>query len=204
MLQSNNGSSAKNELLSVMQFHGKQIAFEEIDGKIMVNATQMAKPFGKQPIDWLKYDQAKDLLNAMTKPTNISLTDLKVVRRGGKNPGTYFHEDVALLFAQWLSPEFYIACNNKLKELLTTQALNIPKRHGVTPIIHDGKLWYCYMDAMRALGGSTRSSASKRKTRHPEHFNKIFGRNFVTGLYLDILKSYYDWKNGINQLKLSI
>lgn len=204
MLHSKKGSSAKSELLSVMEFHGSNIAFEEIDGKMMVNATQMAKPFGQRPKEWLRTQQAKDLIQTVAKRQICPLNDLQVVKHGGENRGTFFQEDVALFFAQWLSPDFYLACNYKLKELLKTQALSIPKRHGVAPIIHDGKLWYCYMDAMRAFGGSTRSSASKRKTRHPEHFNKIFGRNFVTGLYLDILKSYYDWKNGINQLKLSI
>lgn len=30
------------------------------------------------------------------------------------------HEDLALIFAQWLSPQFYLWCNDHIKELLTT------------------------------------------------------------------------------------
>jgi hypothetical protein len=42
------------------------------------------------------------------------------VKQGGnaKYQGTWMHEDVALIFAQWLSPEFYLWCNDRVKELL--------------------------------------------------------------------------------------
>lgn len=198
------GSSAKSEQVSVLQYHGKNIAFEEFNGKMMVNATQMAKPFGKTPKDWLRTQQAKDLLNVVSVRQMCLTDELQIVKRGGVNQGTFFQEDVALFFAQWLNPDFYLACNYKLKELLATQALNIPKRHGVAPIVHEGKLWYCYMDCMRSLGGSTKASASRRKSKHPEQFKKVFGRNLVTGHYFDLMKSYYDWKNGANQLTLSL
>ncbi|TYB74571.1 MULTISPECIES: KilA-N domain-containing protein [Bizionia] len=191
-------------LTAVMQFHGKNIAFQEVEGKMMVNATQMAKPFSKRTRDWLVTQQAKDLLTAMTETRNLASDDLQVVKRGGSNQGTWFHEDVALLFAQWLSPEFYLACNTKLKELVTTQALSLPTKHQVAPIVHEGKLYYPYMAVMHALGGSTRSSASKRKRKNPEHFIKVFGRNFITGHYFDLLKGYYDYKKLSNQLSLAL
>ena len=48
------------------------------------------------------------------------MTDLvKITNGGSKGNGTWMHEDVALVFAQWLSPEFYLWCNNRIKELLT-------------------------------------------------------------------------------------
>lgn len=191
-------------LTAVMQFHGKNIAFQEIEGKMMVNATQMAKPFGKRAIDWLVTQQAKDLIETISKVRILTLDDLQVVKRGGSNPGTWFHEDVALLFAQWLSPEFYLACNTKLKELVTMQALSLPEKHGVLPIVHKGKPIYPYMEVMRALGGSVKSSATSRKRKNPEHFIKVFGRNFITAVYFDILKGYYDYKKMSNQLSLSL
>ena len=49
----NKMNATKTTLVEVMEFHGSQIAFEEINGKMMINATQMAKPFGKTPKDWL-------------------------------------------------------------------------------------------------------------------------------------------------------
>lgn len=94
----------------------------------MVNATEMAKPFRKQPIDWLKTNQSKDYIETFSKLKFISLTDLVQVTKGGNNPGTWMHEDVALEFARWLSPSFAIWCNDRIKELLRT---------GVTTISND-------------------------------------------------------------------
>lgn len=194
MTQKKNESQATG--LQVLQYHNENISFKTINGNVMANATQMAKAFGKQPIDWLKTQQSKDLLKAISKVRKISLADLQRVVKGGTpgENGTWFHEDVALLFAQWLSPEFYVACNMKLKELLTKQALLMPLKHGVNPVLVDGKLLYSYKEAMRVFGGSIRSSASRRKKKHPEHFIVAFGRNFVTESYLSLLNSFYAYR----------
>jgi len=189
-----------------MNYHGSNIAFEEIEGKMMVNATQMAKPFGKQPIEWLRFQQAQDLINALTKVGNHSLADLKIVKRGGNNPGTWFQEDVALFFAQWLSPEFYLACNSKLKELLTQQVLisAAPLKYEIEGLVHEGKAYFPYTAACQKLGGIKYPKATTRKAKHPAQFVKLYGRNFVTGEYLTLLKGYYDYKNMSNQLSLSL
>lgn len=83
----------------------------------MVNATQMAEKFGKNPKDWLRTKQSKELINRLSAVRQISLTGLVSVNQGGTNQGTWMHEDVALMFAQWLSPDFYIWCNDRIKEL---------------------------------------------------------------------------------------
>ena len=84
----------------------------------MVNATQMAKPFGKEPKFWLMNQSTTDYLNELSKVRNLTLTDLVQVTKGGNNPGTWMHEDVAMEFARWLSPAFAIWCNDRIKELL--------------------------------------------------------------------------------------
>lgn len=196
---------SNESLLAVMDYKQNKVSFEEIDGKMMINATQMAKPFGQKPNFWLKTQQANDLLKAMSVVKKINTADLVVVRQGG-NPqlqGTWFQEDVALLFAQWLSPEFYIACNDKLKELLTQKTLQVPSRHGVPGTVIKGLVMYAYATAMKVFGNPN-TGAWRRKQKHPDHFKKEFGRNFVTPQYLDAMKSYYDWKNSTNQLKLSL
>lgn len=191
-------------LVEVMEFHGNQIAFEEINGKMMVNATQMAKPFGKRAVDWLNTQQAKDLFTTVSEVRKITSTDLQIVKKGGHNQGTWFQKDIALFFAQWLSPEFYLACNMKLEELLTKQSLLLPAKNGVTPIIHEQQFLYSYNDSLISMNASIKSSASKRKSRHPQHFFKIYGRNFITAQYFDLMKGYYDYKNATNQLALSL
>lgn len=85
----------------------------------MVNATEMAKPFGKRCNDFLSTKQTKKLINSLSDKTGISATGLVVVNQGGNNQGTWMHEDLALIFAQWLSPDFYLWCNDRIKELLT-------------------------------------------------------------------------------------
>lgn len=199
-------NATKTTLVEVMEFHGSQIAFEEINGKMMINATQMAKPFGrsKRTKNWIRTQQAKELLNVVAVAHKCATTDLQVVRQGGKNQGTFFQEDVALFFAQWLSPEFYLACNYKLKELLTKKVLYLEPKHGVYPIIENGQFIYPYTDVLRALGGSTKSSASKRKAKFPQHFIVKFGRNFITDAYFDLLKNYYSYRNSSIQLRLSL
>ena len=85
----------------------------------MVNATQMAKTFGKSARGWLRNQQTEEFINELATLRNCNPTDLVVISNGGTNPGTWFHEDVALEFARWLSPKFAIWCNDKIKELLT-------------------------------------------------------------------------------------
>lgn len=111
----------------IFQYNGSPITFQKGDS-VMVNATEMAEYFGKRPVDWLKYNQSQEFLSELSKVRNITLADLVQVTKGGNNPGTWMHEDVAMEFARWLSPAFAIWCNDRIKELLRT---------GVTTISND-------------------------------------------------------------------
>lgn len=93
----------------------------------MVNATQMAKPFGKSPKDFLKTEQSKCFIGTLSEVRKILSSDLVKVTYGN-NGGTWMHEDVALEFARWLSPAFAIWCNDRIKELLLTGKASIPSR----------------------------------------------------------------------------
>lgn len=101
----------------VFDYNGSPVTFQ-IGDATMVNATEMAKPFGKQPVFWLNNQYTKGFLEEMSKLRNLSLADLVIVTKGGNAPGTWFHEDVALEFARWLSPAFAIWCNDRIKELM--------------------------------------------------------------------------------------
>lgn len=108
-----------NETTSIVQYtyEGAPISFSHGEG-VMVNATQMAKPFGKKAVDFLKLQQTKEFLQVLSEVKKITSTDLVQVTHGN-NGGTWIHEDVALEFARWLSPKFAIWCNDRIKELLT-------------------------------------------------------------------------------------
>lgn len=103
-----------NSQSQIFQYNGSPISFQK-GSSVMVNATEMAKPFGKRPAKWLELPSTKEFL--MTLQT-IRKSDSFIRTVEGKKGGTWMHEDVALEFARWLSPAFAIWCNDRIKELL--------------------------------------------------------------------------------------
>ena len=116
-----------NELLKYT-YEGSEVTFSNGDN-VMVNATQMAKAFGKTCKDWLRTEQAQRMIEAISSRQKCHLTDLVIVINGGEanEHGTWMHEDVALVFAQWLSPDFYVWCNDRIKELIKNGVSDIRK-----------------------------------------------------------------------------
>ena len=118
-------------------FEGNNITFK-VGEVVMVNATEMAKPFAKRATHWLNNQQTKDFVSALSGVRNLTPSDLVKVTNGD-NGGTWMHEDVAIEFARWLSPSFAIWCNDRIKELLTV---------GVTTVSNDDEV---ILNAMRIL-----------------------------------------------------
>ncbi len=121
--------------IQVFNYENTPISFNKSNG-VMVNATQMAKVFGKRVNHWLDTQSTYDFIHALaeskglipeagkTASLNINVlasnfpTLIKVVKGGLGQQGTWMHEDVAMEFARWLSPKFAIWCNDRIKELL--------------------------------------------------------------------------------------
>lgn len=106
----------------VFIYKGFEITFQTDDGSVMVNATEMAKPFNKRPIDWLNLTSSQNYIQALREVRYPNITPaesaglIETVRGNysdGSQQGTWMHEDVALEFARWLSPEFAIWCNDR-------------------------------------------------------------------------------------------
>lgn len=106
----------------VYSYKGSEISFMSGENT-MINATEMAKVFGKRPNDYLSLPSTNQLISAITRKSGIAENQLVITERGGLNPGTWMHEDIALDFAQWLSVDFRLWCNDRIKELL---------KHGIT------------------------------------------------------------------------
>lgn len=105
---------------TLFNYNNTAITFSDQQGQnVMVNATQMAKAFGKRPIDFLRLPSTKEFINELTDVRKSHFDDLVRTNKGGdvKLQGTWMHEDVALEFARWLSPKFAIWCNDRIKEL---------------------------------------------------------------------------------------
>ena len=107
-----------NEVIKY-DYNGTEITFQH-GANVMVNATEMAKPFGKTTKDWLRTQQTQAFIKELSVVRKCLTADLVVVKQGGNDiQGTWMHEDVAMEFARWLSPKFAIWCNDRIKELLT-------------------------------------------------------------------------------------
>lgn len=117
----------KSNEMAVYEYNGNPISFDKIEKGYMINATQMAKPFGKKTVEWLSNKQTKELISSLSAKVGIPTLKLVVVQKGGNQPGTWLYEDLAIVFAQWLSPEFYLWCNDRIKELLLTGSTTILK-----------------------------------------------------------------------------
>lgn len=103
----------------IFQYNGNNITFNLGNSDVMLNATQMAKNFNKMPADWFRLKSSKNFIDALSTVKHIPITELiQVIQGGNSKQGTWMHEDVAMEFARWLSPEFSIWCNDRIKELM--------------------------------------------------------------------------------------
>lgn len=102
-------------LSQILRYNDNPITFRIIGGELMVDATRMAKPFGKRPSLWLRLPVTRKFIRIIQREKKHPI----VTSKGGRNNGgTYIHEDLAIEFARWLSPAYAVWCNNRVKELL--------------------------------------------------------------------------------------
>jgi len=106
-------------LTKLFDYEGNKVTFKNENGVAYVNATQMAKKFGKTAKDWLRTSQSEEFINSLSAIRHISPLELVKVVKGGNAAGTWMQEDIAIEFSRWLSPAFAIWCNDRIKELLT-------------------------------------------------------------------------------------
>lgn len=113
--------------LQVFSYKGSNVTFSNENG-MWVNATEMAKPFGKEAKHWLVNQTTKEFVEELANVRNLTFDDLVQVKQGSPDNGggTWFHEDVAIEFARWLSPLFAIWCNDRIKEILTGTMAKYP------------------------------------------------------------------------------
>jgi len=80
---------------------------------VMVNATEMAKLFGKRTDVFLKTDNVKAFIEIANRPPNGG----RLIENRGRN-GVYFERKLSLKFAAWLDPEFEFWVFDKIDEIL--------------------------------------------------------------------------------------
>ena len=70
--------------LSIYAYEGSNVTFSNGEN-VMVNATQMAKAFGKRPIDWLNLPSTKEFLDELTEVRKSNFVEYQAVitKKGG-------------------------------------------------------------------------------------------------------------------------
>jgi len=119
-------STETNTMTGLQEFsyNGNPITFQTRDGEIMLNHSEMANPFGKQPADFLRLDQTKKFIEILEKQSSIGKPIVNILN-GGNSPGTWGTKKLALKFAAWLNPHFELWVYDRIDELM---------RHGATAI----------------------------------------------------------------------
>lgn len=102
----------------IYNYNGTDITFLSGNGDVMVNATQLAKPYGRRPNDYLSLPSTHQLVNAITRKYGIDENQLVRTIQGGNNPGTWMHRLIVLDFCQWLDIDLKLWCTEKLDELM--------------------------------------------------------------------------------------
>lgn len=92
-----------------------------------LNATQIAKHFGKQPRDYLKTQPTQEYISALAENLSIKskiLIDknqLVITKKGSSfnGGGTWLHPKLAVDFARWLDPKFAVWCDEQIEKILS-------------------------------------------------------------------------------------
>lgn len=93
-------------------FEGRLYSFNT-DG--WFNATEAAKRFGKEPAQWLRLPGTVSYLEAFKRKYG-EITYLRA--RRGVGGGTWLHPKLAVRFAQWLSDDFAVWCDEQIDSII--------------------------------------------------------------------------------------
>jgi len=104
----------------IMVYEWQQYPIEfRMDG--YVNATEMARPFGKLPNDFSRLPKVQEYIDALESITGLSRNTLVISTPGnGPHSGSWFHPKLAIRFAQWLDQRFAVWVDSRIEQLLTT------------------------------------------------------------------------------------
>lgn len=203
-------------MIEILNIGGNEVAVERIDEKnFRVNLTQLAKPYGKKLNDWLRLKATQEYLQYRQKKCygNSRITfdptygGQIIVRKGNSSmyeQGTWCTDyHIALDCIAWLDPKRKDVVYDVFIAFMYGQLIPEGNRPiaGVYPILYMNRVFYPYLEILKALGYSTRSgSVAKRKRNYPACIIKLFGRNFITEDLIEQLE--YDKRQEARRLEL--
>jgi len=75
----------------------------------------------RHPSLWVRSDEVEAFVQAVAKKFKYTKSYV-LVPKAGRNGGTWAHWQIALAYAQWLSPELHMACNEVFKQFMEADA----------------------------------------------------------------------------------
>lgn len=107
--------------LQTFTYNNQQIDFDVQTKNVMINATEMAKIFGKRVDHFIRSDHAKAFMSVLEfTPYGVNsapLTKQEMLQAKGQS-GTWMHRILALKFAAWLDPAFEVWVYSTIDEIL--------------------------------------------------------------------------------------
>lgn len=125
--------------------HHVPVNIDKDTGIKWFSLTEMAKRFDADTSEWLSNAGTKEYLSAVfslyaskNQTGNSQFENFQVVKalRGGRHPGTWGTQEVAMEFARWLNPAFGVWCNQQIMELVAKGSVQL-----TVDSILDLKIW---------------------------------------------------------------
>ncbi len=177
-------------MLRVFNYNDQPVTFDQGSDHVMINATQMAKSFGKLPADFIRNDQTKAFIEELERDFNYGNSHIKekteiLKVESGKYGGTWMHELLALKFAAWLSPKFELWCMKKLRELMTTGQAVISQPEQAIP----GLVQYLEHTTAQLKDLESRFQALQEKMPQEDEYYTVMGMASVLGMKLTMAQA---------------
>lgn len=102
---------------AVIPFHyqGEPVHF---DSGGWINATGVAKRFGKKPAEWLRLPETVKYMGALGRHLNMGESHPLIRSTKGRNGATWLHPKLAVAFARWLDMDFAVWADLHIDALL--------------------------------------------------------------------------------------
>lgn len=119
-----------------IHYDGQQVRFNS-DG--WINATDVAKRFGKKPAEWLRLPDAEKYMDALARHLNVGESHLLIMTTKGRSGGTWLHPKLAVSFARWLDVDFAVWCDLHIDALLRGELTEKQRFDQACKRLDDGK-----------------------------------------------------------------
>ena len=111
----------QNEKIMKFEFNQQEVDFELNHENVIVNATQMAKIFGKNMANFTRSDETKYFISVCLKNANKHYLKIETEEDlifSKQKSGTWMHRVLALKFSAWLNPQFELFVYSTIEQFL--------------------------------------------------------------------------------------